>query len=320
MNMLNIIGAAAFAIVASMPAKADEPYPNQPIKIILPFQAGSSPDATVRFIGQQLTQILKQPVIVENRPGAGGVVGADTLAKAKPDGYTIGYLSNQHLLHPYIVDKMTYDPLTSFRTVAMVGRSAQVLLVPANSPVNNLKEFIEASKTKTGTLKFGSGGIGSPAHLAGAIFAKETGLKSVHVPYKGAPEALTALIGSQLDYVVATAGVAAPLVKSNKAKALAVTSDTRHSLFPNVPTLAEAMPKGLVLEPWSVVAVPAKTPQPIVDKLSQAFTQVLKDPRTIAYYNSLGSETVVMTPDQTDEFYKAEAGRLAGWVKEVGLK
>jgi tripartite-type tricarboxylate transporter receptor subunit TctC len=320
MKMLNKIGALAFAILAVGPAKADDAYPNQPIKIVLPYQAGSSPDATMRLIGQQLTQILKQPVIIENRPGAGGLIGGDALAKAKPDGYTLGYLSNQHLLHPYMVDKMPYDPLTAFRSVATLGRSAQVMLVPATSRASSIKEFIESAKAKGGSMKFGSGGIGSPAHLAGQIFAKQAGVNAVHVPYKGAPESVTALLGGHIDYVIATAGVAYPLVKAQKVKALAVTSDSRHEAFPNTPTLAESVPNGLVLEPWSILAVPAKTPQPVIDKLSRAFTQVLKDKRTVDYYHSLGADVMVKSPTETDEFYKAEAGRLANWATEIGLK
>lgn len=319
MKILKMIGAVAVAMLATGPVKAEDAYPSQPIKIVLPFQPGSSPDATIRFIGQQLTQILKQPVIIENRPGAGGLIGGDALAKAKPDGYTLGYLSNQHLLHPYIVGKMPYDPLTAFRAVATMGRSAQVMLVPASSPAGSLMEFIEASKAKSGSLKFGSGGIGSPAHMAGQIFAKQAGLKVVHVPYKGAPESVTALLGGHVDYAIVTAGVAAPLVKANKVKALAVTSENRHEVF-NAPTLAESLPNGLVLEPWSIIAVPAKTPQAVVDKLSQAFTQVLKDKRTIDYYNNLGGEVLIKSPKEADEFYKAEAARLAGWVNDIGLK
>lgn len=320
MKLVKMLCAATVAMLLTGPVNADEAYPTQPIKIVMPFQPGSSPDATMRFLGQQLSEILKQPVIIENRPGAGGLIGGDALSKAKPDGYTLGYLSNQHLLHPYIVDRMPYDPLTAFRSVATLGRSAQIMLVPASSRANSLKEFIEMSKAKSGSVKFGSGGIGSPAHLAGQIFAKQAGINAVHVPYKGAPESVTALMGGHVDYVIATAGVAGPLVKASKAKALAVTSASRHSVFPDAPTLAEAIPNGLVLEPWSVMAVPAKTPQPVVDRLNQAFKQVLNSKRTIDYYANLGSEIVIMSPKETDTFYKAEADRLAGWVKDIGLK
>lgn len=320
MKLLKTMGAIAVAMLVAAPVLADDAYPSQPVKIVVPYQPGSSPDATMRFIGQQLSEALKQPVIIENRPGAGGLIGGDALAKAKPDGYTLGYIANQHLLHPYMVDKMPYDPLTAYRGVATVGRSAQVMLVPVSNPASNLKDFIEASKTKGGSLKFGSGGIGSPAHLAGQIFAKQAGLNAVHVPYKGAPESVTALLGGHVDYAVVTAGVAIPLVKSNKVKPLAVTAETRHAVLPNVPTLAESLPNGLVLEPWSIVAVPANTPQPIVDKLSQAFTKVLKDKRTVDYYNNLGGEVVIKSPKETDDFYKAEAARMASWVKDVGLQ
>lgn len=312
---------AAFAAALSFgAAQAQEAFPDHPVTIVVPYQAGSSPDATMRLVGQQLSEVLKQPVIIDNRPGAGGLLGGDILAKAAPDGYTVGFLSNQHLLHPYMVAKTPYDPLTAFRMVAMIGRSAQVLVVPESSPAKDLKSFIEASKAKPGRLKFGSGGIGSPAHLAGQVFAKQAGLNAVHVPYKGAPQAVTALMGDQLDYAIVTAGVAAPLVKAHKLKALAVTSAKRHAVFPDAPPLAEALPGGLVLEPWSVVAVPAKTPQAVVDQLNRAFAQVLADKRTIDYYTKLGGEITVMTPQETEAFYRGEAKRLEGWVADIELK
>ena len=319
MKMPALITALALSVAAWLPAQADDNYPSQPIRVVVPFQPGSSPDATMRFLGQQLSEILKQPIVIDNRPGAGGLMGGDNLAKAKPDGYSLGYLSNQHLLHPYMVAKMPYDPLTAFTQVATLGRSAQVLLVPASNPAGDLKTFIAGAKAKGGTVKFGSGGIGSPAHLAGQVFAKQAGLPGLHVPYKGAPESVTAMMGGHIDYVIATAGVAAPAVKSGKAKALAVTSDTRHPVFPDVPTLAESFPSGLVLEPWSVLSAPANTPAAVINKLNQAINQVLKDPRTIDYYNKLGGEILLKSPQESDAFYREEARRLADWVGDVGL-
>jgi tripartite-type tricarboxylate transporter receptor subunit TctC len=320
MKLQTFIGSMVLAFSVAVPAHADDSFPSQPIRVVVPFQPGSSPDATMRFLGQQLTEVLKQPIVIDNRPGAGGLMGGDVVAKAPPDGYTLGYLSNQHLLHPYMVAKMPYDPLKAFTPVSMLGRSAQVMLVPASHPATDLRSFLAAAKAKTGTLKFGSGGIGSPAHLAGQVFAKQAGIQAVHVPYKGAPESVTALMGGHLDYVIATAGVAAPVVKSGKARALAVTSDTRHTVFPDVPTLAESFPQGLVLEPWSVIAAPANTPVAVVDKLNKAFAQVLRDPRTVDYYKKLGGEILVLTPNETATYYRDEAKRLSEWVGDVGLQ
>ncbi len=320
MKLQTLISALVLSCSVAVAAHADDAYPNHPIRVVVPFQPGSSPDATMRFLGQQLAEVLKQPIVIDNRPGAGGLLGGDAVAKAAPDGYTLGYLSNQHLLHPYMVAKMPYDPLKAFAPVSMLGRSAQVLLVPSSNPATDLKSFIANAKAQTGTLKFGSGGIGSPAHLAGQVFARQAGLNVVHVPYKGAPESVTALMGGHLDYVIATAGVAAPVVKSGKARALAVTSDTRHAVFPQVPTLAESFPKGLVLEPWSVIAAPANTPGAVVDRLNKAFAQVLRDPRTVDYYQKLGGEILVLTPQETATYYSDEARRLSEWVGDVGLQ
>lgn len=320
MKLQALFASLVLSMGVASAAHAQGTYPYQPIRVVVPFQPGSSPDATMRFLGQQLTEVLKQPIVIENRPGAGGLVGGDQVAKAEPDGYTLGYLSNQHLLHPYMVAKMPYDPLKAFTLVSVLGRSAQVLLVPSSSPATDLKSFLAAAKAKSGTLKFGSGGIGSPAHLAGQVFARQAGLQAVHVPYKGAPESVTALMGGHIDYVIATAGVATQVVKSGKARALAVTSAQRHPVFPDAPTLAESFPKGLVLEPWSLIAVPVGTPAPIVERLNQALTQVLRDPRTVEYYDKLGGEVIVMSPRESAAFYRDEAQRLSTWVGDVGLQ
>jgi tripartite-type tricarboxylate transporter receptor subunit TctC len=321
MKFTTCLTALVLSFAAAAPAaRADEGFPSQPIRIIVPFQAGSSPDAAMRYFAPQLSEILKQPVVIDNRPGAGGLLGADALAKAKPDGYTIGYLSSQHQLHPYMIEKMPYDPMTAFSMIAALGRNAQVLIVPPTHPSNDLKGFVAAAKSRSGTVKYGSGGIGSPAHMAGHLFGRHAGLQTVHVPYKGAPEAVTALLGGHLDYVAATAGVAIPLVKAGKAKALAVTSDTRHPVLPDVPTLRESLPNGPVLEPWSVVVAPAKTPAAVVERLNLAFNQVLENKRTVDFYATTGGEALVFTPKATDAFYREEARRLAQWVDELGLK
>ncbi|MFL6717670.1 MAG: Bug family tripartite tricarboxylate transporter substrate binding protein [Burkholderiaceae bacterium] len=321
MKILPKISALIASLLTATSLYASDAYPNQPIKIVIPYQPGSSPDSTMRFVGQQLSESLKQPVIIENKPGAGGVIGADAVAKAKPDGYTLGYLSNQHLVHPYVIKELPYDPIRDFRAVSQITKSAQYLLVSPEVKVTNVADFVKLAKSRKEPVTYGSGGISSPAHLAAEIFAKQAGFPALHVPYKGSPESINALIGGQVDYIVTTAATAVPLLKSRKdIRALAVTSNKRSPVFPDVPTLAESMPNGLVYEPWGMIMAPASTPQPIVDKLNKAFTQILKDKRTVEYFDTFGSTITIHTPSEADAFYKTEATRLASWIKDLNIK
>jgi len=313
--------ALALAVALGAPAaRAQANYPSQPIRIVVPFQPGTAPDTTTRFLGQRLAEILKQPVVVDNKPGAGGAIGAGALAKATPDGYTLGYLSNQHLLHPYILKKLPYDPVRDFRSVALLGQSPQMLIVPVTSKAETVAEFVASAKARNVALNYGSGGIGSPAHLAGLVFARQAQLPAIHIPYKGSPESLSALMGGQIDYIITTAATAAPLLKVGKVKALAITSAQRNPAFPALPTLAEALPGGLVYEPWGLLAAPARTPQAIVDKLSMAINQVLAEPRTVDFFSSFGSRVNVNSAKEARIFYLSEAASLAIWVRDYQLQ
>lgn len=313
---------SVFAAVLSMTgqALANDDFPSRTIRIVVPFQPGSAPDSNSRFIGQRLSEVLKQPVIIENKGGAGGMIGGDVIAKAAPDGYTVGYLSNQHLVHPYMMKKMPYDSVADFRAVSLVGQSPQVLLVPVTSKAADLTEFIRDGRSRKEPMMFGSGGIGSPAHVAGQLFARHAGVNVTHVPYKSSPESINALLSGEIDYIVTTSATAAPLVKSGKVKALALTSAQRQAAYPGLPTLAESLPDGPVYEPWGIFVVPAKTPQPVVDKLNKAFVQILKEKRTIDYFDSFGSRLTTVSPREADEFYRGEAARLESWVKYLDLK
>ena len=321
MKFLKHISVMMASLLTASPLLASDAYPNQPIKIVVPYQPGSSPDSTTRFIGQRLSELIKQPVIIENKPGAGGAIGAEVVAKSSPDGYTLGYLSNQHLVHPYVIKKLPYDPTRDFRAVAQVTKSAQYLLISPEIKATNVASFVALAKSRKDPVTYGSGGISSPAHLAAEVFAKQAQFPALHVPYKGSPESINALIGGQIDYIVTTAATAVPLLKSRTdIKALAVTSAKRSPVFPDVPTLAESMPDGLVYEPWGMIMVPANTPQPIVDKLNQVFTQILKEKRTVDYFDGFGSTITIFSPSEADAFYKSEAKRLTTWIKDLSIK
>ncbi|RYE88362.1 MAG: tripartite tricarboxylate transporter substrate binding protein, partial [Oxalobacteraceae bacterium] len=183
-------------------ARADEAYPTHPLRWVLPYQAGSQPDIIARFLAQRLGTRLHQVVVVENRPGAGGLIGADIVAKAAPDGYTLGYLSTQHLAHKFLLKSVPYDAVKDFQPIQLVGSVPQVMVVAQANPAKTMADFTARAKASATPVTFGSGGLSSPAHLAGQALASAAGFQAQHVPYKGSPEALSALIGGQVDYAV----------------------------------------------------------------------------------------------------------------------
>jgi len=319
MKMFASLFAVALAAFAQC-AAAQSDFPSRPIKIIVPYQAGSAPDSQARFVGQKLGELLKQAVVIENRPGAGGLIGGDAVAKAAPDGYTLGYISNQHLAHKYLMRTLPYDLERDLQPIQMIGILPQVLVVAASNPARTVSEFAAQAKAKGQPLTYGSGGIGAPAHLAGQAVAAAAGFKATHVPYKGSPESLTALIGGQIDYIVTTAPTAIPLVKSGKIHALAITSASRSELIPSVPTLTQALPNGFVFESWGVLMTSAQTPKPMVDKLAAALLTVMKEPATVQFFAASGARAETLPPAQLSEFVKTEDSKLAGWIRDAGLK
>ena len=320
MKMPALITALALSVAAWLPAQADDNYPSQPIRVVVPFQPGSSPDATMRFLGQQLSEILKQPIVIDNRPGAGGLMGGDNLAKSKPDGYSLGYLSNQHLLHPYMVAKMPYDPLTAFTQVATLGRSAQVLLVPASNPAGDLKAFIAGAKAKGGTVKFGSGGIGSPAHLAGQVFAKQAGLPGLHVPYKGAAPATIDTVAGNVSVLFAAYPSVSAQVRAGRLKALAVTSLKRLAVAPELPTVAEAALKDFESSQWWGLYGPAGLPAAMVERMNAATNKVLVTDDIKKALALDGAEPSGGTPAALAAYHKADYEKWGKVIATANIK
>ena len=311
--------ASALLCLCALPAAAQ--YPNKPIKLVVPFIAGSAPDVLARNVSERLGAKLGQPIVIENRGGAGGNVGAEYAAKQPADGYTLMLATSSHLVNPSLYGKVGYDPVKDFAPVALLIRMPSLLIVPNDSPAKNVTELIALARAKPGQLNYGSGGNGSQAHLAGAMFKTVAGIDVVHVPYKGAPEIVASMLSGQTHLAFPTFSTALPQVRAGKLRALGVTSPKRNPQLPDVPTLLEAMPNGFDLEAWFGIWAPAGTPPDLVRKLNADVGAVLADPEFRGKLASDGSEVVTGgTPDEFAGYVKSETAKWAKVVKDSGAR
>jgi len=297
-------------------AQADGAWPAaKPLRIIVPFAPGGTSDILARNLGERLQVALKQTVVVENKAGAGGVIGADSVAKSPGDGYTLllGTIAT-HAINPALQPKMPYDSVKDFAPVFLVGNISNVLLVGAAQPYKSAREVIAAAKAKPGDLVFGSPGQGTSQHLSGETLKLMAGIDMTHVPYKGSGPATQDLIAGQIPMTIDTALVALPHIQSGKIRALAVTSGKRTAVLPDVPTLAEAGVPGFDVSSWQAVFAPAGTPPAIVARLNAELTAIAAQPEMKAKLAGLGVDYTVMSPAQFGDFQKVE---LAKWQKIV---
>jgi tripartite-type tricarboxylate transporter receptor subunit TctC len=313
-----LLALAATAIPLSASAQA---YPTRTVKLVVPFPPGGSLDITGRLIAQRLTDLWGQSVVVENKPGAGGNIGADFVAKSAPDGYTIllGALST-HAVNPSLYKTMPYDAAKDFSPITLIAITPNVLVVNANAPVNNVKEFIAWTKANPGKLSFGSGSIGSGGHLAGELYKVETGTDAVHVPFKGGAPATQALLAGDTQFMFDNLANAMAQVKAGKLKALAVTTAQRSPLVPELPTMAEAGLPGFDISTWYGFFAPAGTPPAIVAKWNADVTRILNSPDVRAKILADGAEPAPDTPEQFAQFISRELAKYARIIKASGAK
>lgn len=271
-NWLATAGAAALGslLLPARAANASSSYPNRPIRLIVPFIAGSTPDNVARTLSAELGKKFGQPLVVENMPGAGGIIGASALRRAAPDGYTLGILANTHVINVHMYRKMPYDPAQDFTPITALSGGPSALVVPLSSPYKTAAELIAAMKKAPGKFNYGSGGKGSIAHLAVETMLHQTGCDAVHIPYKGAPEIITAMLTGQTQFGMPVLGTATQYVRNNQVRGLAVTAAARSPFFPDVPTMAEALPPGFVIDNWSGLFAPANFPAELAQKLHAA--------------------------------------------------
>lgn len=320
-HFLQAAGAAAAALIAPSAIWAAGTYPERPIRILVPFQPGSTPDIWARTIGSALTTRLGQPIVVENMPGAGGSIGASALKRAAPDGYTLGLFANTQAITVHTFSTPPYELTTDFVAISQLGGGPSLLTVPASSPIRTAKDLIAALKAKPGEMTYGSGGNGSIAHLAVEQLLRETGTKALHVPYKGAPDIVSSQLSGQTQFGIPVLGTALTFVKNGKLRALAITSEKRSSFLPDVPTLVEALPPGFLLNNWSGVFAPAKTPAPIVNRLNKEINAILRSGALDELAKGMGSDiNTADSPAEFQKFVNAEDKRFGDLIKDIGLK
>jgi len=289
-------------------------FPDKPIKVIMPFPPGGTTDQVARVVSAKMKETLGQPLIVENKAGAGTVIGSQFVANSAADGYTLLWTATPLAINASLVDKLPYDTLNDLTMVGSVAAVPLVLIVPPSSPFKTVHELVKGAGAMPNTLNYGSSGVGGSAHLAAAMFFHDAGIKLNHVPYKGSAPSVMDLVGGHLDAVFDTMFLTRPYVESGKARALAQTGKTRSPLMPDVPTLAESGYPDMVVESWHIVAVPAATPKDVVQKLNAALVAALDSQQVKDALESQGLELRGNTPEEANRYFRDEVGR---WGKAV---
>ena len=305
-------------VVAAGAAHAQN-FPNKPVRILIGFSAGSSTDTVARVIAQKLNESWGQPVIIDNRAGAGGNIAADVVAKANPDGYTLLFANNGLAISATLHRKLPYDASRDLEPVTQVTAMPHVLVANQNLQAGSIKELIALAKAKPGTLSFGSAGTGNSDHMAGELFKLLAGIDIAHVPYKGGPQALTDTVNGQVAMYFAGLPVAMPMVKAGRVKALGTSGAKRSTALPEVPTIAEAGIPGYEVTLWYGLLAPARTPKDVVAKIAADVARTLKLPEVQERFGTLGVETVGSTPAQFKAFVNSEIGKWSKVVKATGI-
>ena len=320
--LIHGLGAAlALAAAPAISQTAASNWPNKPIRYIGPFAPGGTTDILARTIGERLGAALGQPIVVENKPGQGGSIGAAELARAAPDGYTIGGGTiSSHAINATLYDKLSYDPLTSFAPITMYATQPNVLLVHPSVPATNLKEFIALLKANPNKYSFGSAGNGTSQHISGELFKVMAGVSMQHIPYRGSGQMMPELLAGTVPVAFDNIATAVQHVNAGKLRALGVTSATRSVVSPDVPTMAEAGLAGYDISSWQAVFAPAGTPAPIVERLYTEIAKILKTPDIQKRLGDLGLNISEMTPAQLSALIKSDVPRLGKIVKETGAK
>jgi tripartite-type tricarboxylate transporter receptor subunit TctC len=305
-------------LLPAMPVNAED-FPAHPIRLIVPFPAGGPSDIIARVIGQRMSEIAKQPVVIDNRGGQGGVLGTDALAKAKPDGYTISISSAGALAISPTMEKIAYDPLKDLQAVTLVAKVPEMLVVATNVPASNMAELVALAKAQPGKLNFASSGPGSLPHLAGELLKLTAGIDIVHVPYRGAAPAVNDLLGQQVQMVFLDLPILLPQIKSGGLRAIALGAPERAPTAMDVPTTAEVGMPDVQAENWYGMVAPAGTPPAIVARLNEIATEAMRDPAVKEKLAVQGAELVGDSPEHFHAFIESEIARWAKVIKDAGV-
>lgn len=321
---LSLCALAALLASAAAPrvyAAATPDYPVRPIRLIVPFSAGGSIDILARLMGQRLTAVLGQTVVVDNRAGAGGIIGVEAVARANPDGHTLlmGHIGTQ-AIHPALYSKLPYDPLRDFAAITLLSTAPNLLLVHPSLPVKSVQELIALSKAQPRRLNYGSGGVGGSTHMSAELFMMLAGVQWVHVPYKGGAPALAALLGAEVPILFNNVVTAAPHVKAGRVRALAVTSQQRSRVVPELPSIAEAGVSGYHYVSWYGLLGPAAMPPSVIAKLNAEVRQIMNAEAVVSQLAADGAEVATGTPGEFAAYIKRESARWAEVIKKAGIR
>lgn len=307
------------AALVGLAAQAAEPWPVKPIRVVIPFTTGGVQDTLARSISNELGAALGQPVIIENRPGAGGTVAANAVAKSAPDGYTLILAAASHTINGTLYSKLNYDPVKDFAAAAYIGNTSYIMVVSASVPAKSVAEFVSYAKARPGQLNYATAGSGSATHLAMAYFSGMAGLDIVHIPTKGAGDAMTEVLAGRSQVMINANNVALPFAKDSRVRLLGVTSEKASPFVPGVEPIAAALP-GYVFDSWFGLLAPAGTPADIVNKLNTEMSKVLKRPEVIERLTRQGIEAGSMTPEAFGQLLRQDFDRMAKVVKTSGAK
>jgi len=302
--------AASVLSLAALATQAQSGWPNKPIRLVVTYPPGGTVDAVARVIAPKLSLRLGQPVVVDNRGGAGGAIGGDLVAKSAPDGYTVMLDASNHAQNPALRAKMPFDTLRDLAPVSLLVKVPNVLVVNPQAPITGVKDLIAQAKAKPGEINFASSGNGSAQHLAAELFDSMAGVRMTHVAYKGGGPALTDVMAGQVPVFFASLASGLPYIQGGKLRALAVTGKSRSPVLPQLPTVAESGLPGYEVYEWNAVFVPGGTPQPVVDRLSKDLAAVLQDADVRTRLEAIGAEVIGSTPAELDAFRRAE---IAKW-------
>lgn len=311
----------AMALISVMGAIAQPAWPDRAIKVIVPYTPGGGTDTVTRHLLDKVTTETKWTLIVDNKPGGGGNVGLDMVAKSKPDGYTLGMGQTANLaINPALMPKMPFDPAKDLIPVALVAELPTLLVVRQDSPLKNLGDVVKAAKAKPGSLKQALAGSGTVGHLAGEMLAIKAGFTVLNVPYKGAAPAVTDLLGGQTDYMFATPQAVLGMIKGGKMRALAVTSTRRLSVLPDVPTVSESGYKGFEAVDWKMLVAPAGTPAPVIRQINAAVEKALANPSFQAQLNAEGSSALGGTAQKAADYLRSEQAEWSALIRTANIK
>lgn len=315
-----LVLAGAGLIAAPALLRAQPAFPNRPVRLVVPFPGGGATDVTARLVAERLSAMLGQPVVVDNRPGAGGMLGSDMVAKAEPDGHTllmctIGTAS----INQYLYSNMPYQ-VSALTELALVNSLANVIAVPASSPLKTFKDLLEKARAEKGTLTYGTPGNGTSGHMCGELLKSRTGTDIVHVPYRGSAAVIPDLLAGRLDMAIDNLPPYLPHINEGRLRALAVTSKARWFALPDVPTVAELGVEGFEAEAWFGLQAPARTPRPVLERVSGHVAEILKEPEVLAKLRDLGSEPRPMGPQEFSAFIQAENVKWKEVVRVSGAR